>query len=380
MPWNVTQLDIPSILNTPPPEHDWVWDQYIEVGTLTVIHGDGGTGKSILAGHLARAITTGGPCLGRPTQQGRVLILDAENPMDEIARRMHALDYAHTPPGSIAYYRAAEAVFGTTDSLDLEPLATLIELHRATTVILDSQRGLWGGDEKEQVEIRPLYRQLQYLAEQYACAVIIIHHDRRMGSYSGSGDIHNAADTRLALERPDPDRPERILRHAKARSSAELQPASYTFTFDEQLGLFTFSQPREPVTDADMVRQALADDWFTVTEIAERAGMRRADVQPILWELVRSHEAQFAEGPQGRKSTAKCFRSMNHPTNHPTNLSQTRDKLGQVDEKVPPAYLSPDGPLYGVEGQRDKSDTPDLSHGPDRSTMSAKPHSDDFPF
>src|SRR6185312_5214177 len=161
MPWNVTQLDIPSILNTPPPEHDWVWDQYIEVGTLTVIHGDGGTGKSILAGHLARAITTGGPCLGRPTQQGRVLILDAENPMDEIARRMHALDYAHTPPGSIAYYRAAEAVFGTTDSLDLEPLATLIELHRATTVILDSQRGLWGGDEKEQVEIRPLYRQLQ---------------------------------------------------------------------------------------------------------------------------------------------------------------------------------------------------------------------------
>jgi archaellum biogenesis ATPase FlaH len=373
-PGRLHELDIAHLLSQPPPEHQWIWDGYIERRTLTVLHGDGGTGKSILAGHLARAVTTGGTCLGRPTAQSSALIIDAENPLDEISRRLHALDYASIPTGQIAYYRASDVILGTTGTgPELDRLADVVTVHEAGFVILDSQRGLWGGEEKDAIEIRPLYRQLQHLAEQTDCAIVVIHHDRRIGGFSGSGDIHNSADTRLHLERPDPDKPERILRHAKARSSAELQPAAYTFTFDETIGLFTFTQPREPITDAGMVRQALEDDWLTVTEIAERAGIRRVDTQPILWELVRNREAQHMQGPPGRKKTAKCFRSM---TVSP-NLSQTRDNMGQEDQNVPPAYLSPVGPPYGVGGPPDKSDTPDLSQTSDSQLLIPD---DDIPF
>jgi archaellum biogenesis ATPase FlaH len=342
------KLDIHRILAAPPPQHDWVWDGYIERGTLTVLHGDGGTGKSILAGHLARAITTGGTCLGRPTQQGNVLIIDAENPIDEIARRMHALDYASTPPDAITYYRASEAILGQTGHVDIDRLTRLTDIHEPSVVILDSQRGLWSGEEKDAIEIRPLYRTLQHLAEHAACSMIVIHHDRRIGGYSGSSDIHNSADTRLHLERPDPDKPERVLHHAKARSSAELQPAAYTFTFDQQLGLFTFTSPREPITDAGMVIDALdVDEWRTAPEIRERAGLRLADAKTILWELVRAGDAQSMSGPPGRSKRAIGFRRT-HPS---TNSSQTRDQSGSVAQNLPRRTDPPPGPHIEDMGQ-----------------------------
>jgi KaiC/GvpD/RAD55 family RecA-like ATPase len=380
---HLEQLDIRDMLSRPAPRHEWVWEGYVERRTLTVLHGDGGTGKSILAGHLCRAVTEGHPCLGRHTTQGNVLIIDAENPFDEIHRRLHALDFKGVPDDRVAYYRAGDVILGTGEEPQVDQLVTLIQQHHAQVVVLDSQRGLWGGDEKEAIMIRPFYRQLQAAAEALDVAIILIHHDRRTGNFSGSSDVHNSADTRLHLERPDPDKPERVLRHAKARSSAELQPAAYTFTFDQQLGLFTFTQPREPITDIGLVRQALQDDWMIATEIAERAGIRRADVMPILWELVRNREAQFMEGPPGRSRKAKCFRAMTAPpsgsappdTPVASHLSQTRDRSGQVTDEVPSAHLSPafTPPLGGEAGQVEHAEP---VPPPDMST----PDPDDIPF
>ena len=338
---SLTQLDIRTLLANPPPTHQWVWDGYIERRTLTVLHGDGGTGKSILAGHLARAITTGGNCLGRPTTQGNVLIIDAENPLDEITRRLHALDYHTAPTDRIAYYRASDPILGNTTTVDVELLSRIIEVHASNVAILDSQRGVWAGDEREATEIRVLYRKLQATAENLDCANVIIHHDRRTGSFSGSSDIHNSADTRLHLERPEPEQPQRILRHAKARSSAELPAQAYTFTFDTSLGLFSFSQPREPITDYSRVRDSLsATHWYTAHELAQRAGIRIADIYPYLHQLTRDGIAEYQEGPESRSAKAKCWRNRT-PT---IDCSQTREQSGTVDADVPPATVPPTSP------------------------------------
>lgn len=346
---DLTHLNLATLLATPPPEHRWVWDGYIEQGTLTVLHGDGGTGKSILAGHLARAVAAGSQCLGRPITQGGVLIIDAENPIDEIHRRLHALDYASVPADLIHYYRARDVIFGAPTDVDTTLLRIVIQTHKSRLVILDSQRGLWGGEEKDQIEIRPFYRRLQAIAEELDCAIVVIHHDRRTGSFSGSSDIHNSADTRLHLERPDPEKPERILHHAKARSSAELPAAAYTFTFDHTLKLFTFTQPREPITDADQLFEALDDtDWLTVKEVAPRAGIRESDAKAVLWELARSGDVQSFTGPPGRSSRAVGFRK-SRPTR---NCSQTREQSGAVDQNLPSATAPPSftPPLGGEDG------------------------------
>ncbi len=358
----LTQLDVQALLAAPPPEHEWVWDGYIERRTVTVLHGDGGTGKSILAGHLARAITTGGQCLGRPTIQGNVVIIDAENHLAEIARRLHALDFHNSPTTRFAYYRASDPILGATDRIDVDLLTHVLEVHQANVCILDSQRGVWAGDEKEAIEIRPLYRALQAMAEALDCAVIIIHHDRRMGGYSGSSDIHNAADTRLHLERPDPEKPERILHHAKARSSAELPSASYTFTFDQATGYFTFTQPREPVTEAMTILTALDDDdWRTYPEVADRAGMRQADAKMHLWQLVREGKVQTLQGPPGRSRRAIGFR-LAAPL---TELVPQAGRVGTSRSTGAPAHSSPD-PSLPLRGEgRDEYRTPDASQPPD---------------
>jgi hypothetical protein len=234
----------------------------------------------------------------------------------------------------VAYYRASDAILRPTDdTVDVDALVALIHHHHAAVAFLDSQRGLWSGDEREAAEIRPLYRRLQAVAEAVDCAIVLIHHDRRTGSYSGTSDVNNAADTRLHLTRPDPEKPERILHHAKARSSAELPPVSYTFGVDETLGaigLFTFTTPREPVTDATLTRDALTESWETSAEIAARAGIRKADVYGVLWALTRDGYAEYAEGPEGRRRTAKCWRRRPHAANR----SQTPEQLGTVDAAV----------------------------------------------
>jgi hypothetical protein len=51
----LTRLDIGSLLDAPAPRIDWLWDGYLEAGTICQLHGDGGVGKSILAAALVRA-------------------------------------------------------------------------------------------------------------------------------------------------------------------------------------------------------------------------------------------------------------------------------------------------------------------------------------
>jgi hypothetical protein len=41
---------------------DWLWSRWIPLGTLTLLEGDGGLAKSLIATHLAACVTAGG-CL-----------------------------------------------------------------------------------------------------------------------------------------------------------------------------------------------------------------------------------------------------------------------------------------------------------------------------
>ena len=349
------RLDLAALLSTEPPEQEWVWDGYLERGTLAVLHGDGGTGKSILAGWLGKAITTGGACLERDTMQGNVLVVDAENPRPEIARRLHRLGYTPATHERLTYARASEPIL----TGDIAGLGGLIEWCDPLLVVLDSQRGLWDGDEREANEVRTLYRRLQAIAEQTRCVILLIHHDRRIGGYSGTSDVNNAVDTRLHLERPDPDQPERVLHHAKARSSVQLSKASYTFRYDEALGVYTFTQPRAPRTVRDDVLEALTKEWQIADEIATTAGARKIDVQTVLRQLTRDGVAEHAVGPPGRSRRAKCWR---YP-------SQTRDGSGRVAQPSLSEHPSPEGtpPLRGVPP--DGYDSPNPSRGWERSEL-----------
>ena len=67
--------------NLKPEQIDWVWENKIPNGAVTLLVGDPGTGKSILSLYIAGQVSAGRkfPNCGNPTKQGTVLIITAED-------------------------------------------------------------------------------------------------------------------------------------------------------------------------------------------------------------------------------------------------------------------------------------------------------------
>ena len=71
---------------------DWVVDQLIPERAITLIHAPGGTGKTWVGLDLARAVSTGTPFLGIPTQRRPVLYVDYEMPLALMRERTVGLN------------------------------------------------------------------------------------------------------------------------------------------------------------------------------------------------------------------------------------------------------------------------------------------------
>ena len=89
----------------PAPPREWLVADMIPMHTVTLLGGDGGTGKSLLGLQLGHATTTGGPWLNCLPTPGGALYFSCEDDRDELHRRLDAIA-AHTgqaacPPGLV---------------------------------------------------------------------------------------------------------------------------------------------------------------------------------------------------------------------------------------------------------------------------------------
>src|SRR5438552_19016017 len=78
---------VPATAIPPDEAVDWLWRPYLARGTLTLLDGDPGVGKSLIALDLAARLTTGRAWPGekaadRPAE--RVLIANAEDPIRKV--------------------------------------------------------------------------------------------------------------------------------------------------------------------------------------------------------------------------------------------------------------------------------------------------------
>jgi hypothetical protein len=105
-------LNIEQMMITDPPEIEWVWQDYLAKGTLNLLHGDAGLGKSLISLAIATACTIGGTVLNRETRRSAVAIIDAENSGDEIHRRIRKTYNRISNTKLMHYYRADEAILG----------------------------------------------------------------------------------------------------------------------------------------------------------------------------------------------------------------------------------------------------------------------------
>lgn len=238
--------ELPGVLFTavdlagkPVPERQWLVSEMIPAGKVTLLSGDGGTGKSLIALQLCVAVVTGRHWLGLQPASGCALFVTAEDDKDEVHRRLHhivaaeGLDLGEVENLTILSLAGRDALLATPgpDGL-LHPtslfagLQTRLVQHPVTLLVLDTLADLFGGNENARSEARQFVQLLVGLALHCECTVLLLAHPSLSGLASGSGTSgstawNNSVRSRLYLDKvkssdAEPDADARVLRVMKS--------------------------------------------------------------------------------------------------------------------------------------------------------------------
>lgn len=193
---------VSSLQGKPIPPRQWCLPDWVPDNVVTLLSGDGGTGKSLLAMQLATCCATGSPFMGMELARRKVLYLAAEDDLDELHRRQEDINkgmgidfgdldeqlWFRTLKGDDALLAASDGkgrslkATPTYDNLKAFCLNAGIQL-----VIVDTVADTFGGLEIDRQHVTRYVRLLETIARETSGAVIILAHPGVSGLASGSG-------------------------------------------------------------------------------------------------------------------------------------------------------------------------------------------------
>lgn len=210
-----------ELAGSPAPFRPWHVKNMVPIKAVTLLQGDGGTGKSLLALQLAVSTALGRPWLGQEVRRGNVLYLSAEDDRDEVHRRLEAVTLDHgvgldelpglkvlDMTGRDSILAAAADRTGRLLATDLwEELERLIGQWEPVLIAIDNLADVFAGEENSRPHARQFVSQLQGCAGRSNAAVLLIGHPSLAGIASGSGSSgstawNNSVRSRLYLTRP----------------------------------------------------------------------------------------------------------------------------------------------------------------------------------
>jgi RecA-family ATPase len=193
-------LNLAALDGKPVPRREWLVENRIPGRTVTLLTGDGGVGKSMLAKQLAIATVLGRDWLGTMPEPGPVIFLTAEDDEIEVHIRLSAVvahynvsfcDLGGLHLLSLAGKDAALAIADRRNVMQLTPLyhrvATAIGDIKPRLVAIDTVADTFLGDENNRSQVRQYVSALRGLAVQFNCAVLLLAHPSLTGINTGSG-------------------------------------------------------------------------------------------------------------------------------------------------------------------------------------------------
>jgi hypothetical protein len=287
-----TEMEVPG------PRH-YLLKDLVLAAYVTLLYGDGGVAKSLLALALALAVAgDSGTWLGRQAESCPVLYVDFELDAEEQARRVHQLCHGQgvdTPPENLLYMSALGHPAGEAFSAALEACKE----HGVGLMVVDSLGPALQGDAEAARDIIGFFQKSIEPFRVEGIAILIIDHQSRLQagqSYQSKGAFGSVFKTNLARSVIQAQATERgegtltvRLRQKKHNFGPLAEPFGVKLSFTEEtisleaVELDASELAEEATLNAtDRVKLALEGGPAYPWEIAEQTGLAIKTVKNVL--------------------------------------------------------------------------------------------------
>ncbi len=209
----------------------WLWYPYIPLGKITIMQGNSGIGKTMLALNIAAVLSKGEPLPGdtQPREPINIIYNTAEDGLgDTIKPRLRSAG------ADLARINNINERVNTISMTDERLEKSVVEVN-AKLLILDPIQAYLGTnvDMNKANEVRPIFAQLCRVAEDNECAVVLIGHKGKNQMYSelqsllGSTDQVAAARSVLTVAKHPNDKMWSLINHTKSSLSARGRSLSF---------------------------------------------------------------------------------------------------------------------------------------------------------
>jgi putative DNA primase/helicase len=263
--------DLVCLADIPPRPIDWLWQDRLACGTLAMLSGDPGSGKTWVALAIAAALSRGRvPSTNHTLQPCTVLYASAANGAAELIRpRFAQLD---GDPARLILLRGVLTASAQPASLSLRDTPMLEDaLHRtqARLLIIDPLHSyLWALDRHRANDSARAFDSLARLAEKHRCCILLVRHLRKRGRGLTSIELSAAVRTEfIAGSSPDaPTQPALV----QVKSNLGCLASSLGYLIDNT-GAFSWTGPSaltpeevmmdRPI-DAGLPKRKRAAEWL----------------------------------------------------------------------------------------------------------------------
>jgi len=214
-------VPVEDLAGMPPPE--WLVTDYFVTGSLAVMFGKPGAGKTFVALDVAASVASGRDWLGRIVKQANVLYIAGEGtsgfwPRTRAWKAAHGLvsplDGLWVHPGPVPFLNVAY----------VDALARVaVELDCRLVIVDTLNRMTAGANENDSATMGSFVSACAAIQQAAGATVLVVHHDSRAGGAPrGHSSLDGAADTIVEIAADDPAIRIRVVKQKDANEAEDV--------------------------------------------------------------------------------------------------------------------------------------------------------------
>ncbi|MGC1541341.1 MAG: AAA family ATPase, partial [Xanthobacteraceae bacterium] len=194
-------INVAAWQNAPAPEREWVVRNRVPLRNVTLLSGEGGVGKSILALHCAASTALGRDWLGTMPEPGAVLVVCCEDDEHELHRRLDRIaehsgtDFTELSKNTHLISLAGDdAIMATPEKSGLIVPTTLFKQVRQAIydirprlIVIDNSADVYAGNENDRAQVRQFITLLRGPTIDVGAGLILTSHPSLTGISTGTG-------------------------------------------------------------------------------------------------------------------------------------------------------------------------------------------------